>query len=589
MPVELAVIVPTRGRPENIRKVIAAWDFTNAWDVADLILAIDMDDAEYQYYLNLFEEHRQPDTGEQLFSISAQGVWVPMVHKLDRVAVAVAESRKYLAVGFAGDDHLPQTIDWAKTYLTALKEMGTGLVYGDDGYQGRNLCTEWAITSDVVRALGRMVPAPVEHMYSDVSILDLMDGAGAARHLPQVRIEHMHPIVGKAAEDEQYKRVNSREQFKRDELAYNRWRSSGMITDINTVRALRTGRDSEPKARVRPRPVRAVRGPVRRSGPSVRKADAVTKNNFPFSRLLREVRGATPDEIGMTLADLATQVPADQEIVELGVFQGRTAMIMAWGAAQGHGAHITAIDAWDLPGNTYGPPFNQAESKTWAAYRIRELGYRDRIELIQAFSTGVADLWASKRGKSVGLLFVDDDHSYTGARRAIETWAPHLAPGAVIAVDDYGHPDWPGVKEAVDDLVNEGFLAPIEIYHDRLAVTRLASGEAKPKAITSEGVSPSPDEDWMTDPEPTPEERAVLEAEWRRVDPEGVAALEASAEELTRRCHVQPGELEEPLAGLPIEELNTIQLRALAKHRDIKLGARKDKRDAMLQALREGA
>jgi SAM-dependent methyltransferase len=612
MPVELAVIVPTRGRPENIRKVIAAWDFTNAWDAADLILAVDADDPELPGYRALFEEHRHPDTDNPLFSLQIESTWRPMVHKLDRVAVAVAESRKYFAVGFAGDDHLPQTIDWAKTYLTALHEMGTGLVYGDDGYQGRNLCTEWAVTSDVVRALGRMIPAPVEHMYSDVSILDLMEGAGAARHLPQVRIEHMHPIVGKAENDEQYKRVNSREQFKKDELDYNRWKTSTVYaTQKHIVRELRAGLPDEPAARARPRPVRSVRGPVRRSGPIRRKTeDTMRSRNFPFSREFKEVRGATPDEIGMTLADLAVQVPADQEIVELGVFQGRTALILAWGAKQGHGAHVTAIDAWDLEGNTYGPPFNDAESRTWATYRIRELGYNGRITLIQGFSHEVAGMFPEPwftDGKKVGLLFVDDDHSYAGARRAIEAWAPHLAPGATIAVDDYGHPDWPGAKEAVDELVAEGFLAPIEIYHDRLAVTRLAenAGERSQRgltAITSEGVSPSPvdtqidrdhaalggHEDWMADPEPTPEEHAVLEAEWRRVDPEGVAALEASAEELTRRCHVQPGELEDPLAGSPIEDLNTTQLRALAKHRDIKLGARKDKRDAMLQALRAG-
>lgn len=609
MSIELAVIVPTRGRPENIRKVIAAWNFTNAWDAADLILAIDADDPKFQEYIDLQNEHRHPDTDRNLFGIHVVEKWLPMVHKLDQAAVLFAENGAYFAVGFAGDDHLPQTIDWAKTYLTALKEMGTGLVYGDDGYQGRNLCTEWAVTSDVVRALGRMVPAPVEHMYSDVSILDLMDGAGAARHLPQVRIEHMHPIVGKAPEDEQYKRVNSREQFRKDELAYNDWKTKWSISQMAMIRNLRAGLPDESPARARPRPVRSVRGPVRRSGPTRRKAgDTVRSKGFPFSREFREVRGATPDEIGMTLADLAIQVPADQEIVELGVFQGRTALILAWGAKQGHGAHVTAIDAWDLPGNTYGPPFTDAESKTWAQYRIRELGYSDRIHLVQHFSTEVAAHWGPGAfgpggGMPVGLLFVDDDHSYTGARRAIEAWAPHLAPGATIAVDDYGHPDWPGVKEAVDDLVSEGFLAPVEIYHDRLAVTRLAEPgpigmprEPKPgevdqmiTAITSEGVSPSPEEDWMADPEPTPEERAVLEAEWRRVDPEGVAALEASAEELTRKGHVQAGELEGVTAGTPVDSLNTVQLRALAKHRGISLGARKDKRDAMLQALRDGA
>jgi predicted O-methyltransferase YrrM len=601
MPVELAVIVPTRGRPENIRKVISAWDFTNAWDVADLVLVIDRDDPEYQRYEALHEEHRHPDTGEELFSIHVQPHWVPMVHKLNYTAFTLTEG--YFALGFAGDDHLPQTIDWAKRYLTVLHEMGTGMVYGDDGYQGRKLSTEWAITSDVVRALGRMVPAPVEHMYCDNAMMDLFNGAGALRHLPEVRIEHMHPIAGKADSDDQYKRVNHRDQFSRDRRAYERWRSSGMVTDINTVRSLRA--PGAPVSRVEPvRPVASrppaprTRGVVRRSGPTQRKADMA---RFPFSREFKEVRGATPDEIGMTLADFALQVPADQEIVELGVFQGRTALIMAWGAKQGHGAHVTAIDPWDLEGNVYDPPFTDVDSRRWAEYRIRELGYADRIELIQAFSHEVAENWGSRTDdgehpKKVGLLYVDGDHTKEGARRDIESWAPHLVPGAVIAVDDYGHPDWPGVGQAVDELVAEGFLEPIEIYHDRLAVTHLTEtatnagavmeltkgeGWTEPRitAITSEGVSPSPvnaqldrdhaalggHEDWMSDPEPDTE-----------VSTSGP-------------YYVQTGELEDVAVGTPVDSLNTVQLRALAKHRGITLGARKDKRDAMLQALRDGA
>ncbi len=38
----------------------------------------------------------------------------------------------------------------------------------------------------------------------------------------------------------------------------------------------------------------------------------------------------------------------------------------------------------------------------------------------------------------------------------------------------------------------------------------------------------------------TDEERAVLEAEWERVDPEGVAALRRSAERMQAKSHAAP-------------------------------------------------
>lgn len=615
---ELAVVVPTRGRPENVRKVISAWDFTNAWDSADLVLAVDADDPEIRGYRDLFEEHRHPDTDEPLFSIVVQDVWRPMVHKLDRVAVALAESRTYFAVAFAGDDHLPQTIGWAARYLTVLHELGTGMVYGDDGYQGSKLSTEWAVTADAVRTLGRMVPAPVEHMYCDNSMMDLFGGAGALRHLPEVRIEHMHPIAGKAQTDAQYRRVNHRDQFRKDRLAYEGWKRSGLSADEATIRALRPGAaEFRPLVRVeRPTsPVGRINrpGPMR-SGPTQKRIREMGMSRFPFSQELKTVRGATPDEIGMALADFAAMVPADREIVELGVFQGRTALIMAWGAAQGGGAHVTGVDPWELEGNVYDPPFTDEGSGAWARYWVRDLGYAERVTLIQGFSQDVGAEWS---GPSVGLLYVDGDHTKEGARRDIETWAPHLAPGARIAVDDYIHVDWPGVAEAVDELVAEGFLEPVEIYHDRLAVTRLAEPRMERtgavKAITSEGVSPSPYPAAPGQVAAEPEtfqvgaatvtelsgpERAELEAEWERVDPEGVAALRESAAALEvdskvstteeNRTMVRAGELEGVAAGTEVEELTIPQMKTLAKGRGIVLGVRKDKRAEIVQAIADG-
>jgi predicted O-methyltransferase YrrM len=603
----LAVVVPTRGRPGNIRKVISAWDFTNAWDVAHLVLAVDADDPEYQGYVDLFEETRHPDTNEALFSLVTMDRWMPMVHKLNVVAENLALTRLYLGIGFAGDDHLPRTMGWAQRYLAVLGELGTGMVYGDDGYQGVKLSTEWAVTADAVRALGRMVPAQVEHMYCDNSMMDLYGGAGAMRHLPEVRIEHMHPVVGKADNDEQYRKVNHRSQFTKDRQAYERWRSDAREHNIRAIRDLRAGYPDVPL------PVE-IKPPVR----PARQGRAISMHKVPgLPRHFKRVRGATPADIEITLADFARTIPADQEIVELGVFQGRTSLIMAWGASQGHGAHVTGIDAWDLEGNTYDPPFTDPGSEAWARHHVQTLGFSNKVILVKGFAVDLAIDWGKGvqildrtgvigDGKKVGLLFVDDDHSKEGCRRAIEAWAPHLADGAIIAVDDHGHPDWPGVAEAVAELVAEGLIEEPQIYHDRLAVTRLAVKVPETPtedqfadlpvldvtAITSEGVAtsptvpgqvaaeeeaaPPPATDWKADKE-------RLGQEWRAADPKGVAALDASS-----RLIVGEGELPSVNAGVPITGLPTQLLRDLAKVRGVVLGADRQRKPLILQALREG-
>ena len=60
---------------------------------------------------------------------------------------------------------------------------------------------------------------------------------------------------------------------------------------------------------------------------------------------------------------------------------------------------------------------------------------------------------------------------------------------------------------------------------------------------------------------------------------------------VSRRGHVQPGEegvAEVELPGTPIQDLAIPALKALAKHRGIVLGVRKDKRSEILAALEAG-
>ncbi len=56
----------------------------------------------------------------------------------------------------------------------------------------------------------------------------------------------------------------------------------------------------------------------------------------------------------------------------------------------------------------------------------------------------------------VEFLFIDSLHEREPATAAFRTWQPALAPGAVVVFHDYGHPDYPGVAQAVVDLGLDG-------------------------------------------------------------------------------------------------------------------------------------
>jgi hypothetical protein len=235
----LVVVVPTRGRPESIGRLIEAWRVTGAFEQgARMVLAVDRDDPRWYGYDG---EVRAPGV-DPAVSMVTLSRWQPMVGKLDQVALDVVRQRDVFAVGFAGDDHVPRTHGWVAAYLEALTRLGTGIVHGDDGFHGVNLPTEWAMTADIVRTLERMVPAPVDHLYCDNAVQDLGRGADCLEYLPGVVIEHMNPYAGgKAPMDDQYRRVNSKAQFAADGEKYRRWRRDVLPVQVAAVRALRAG------------------------------------------------------------------------------------------------------------------------------------------------------------------------------------------------------------------------------------------------------------------------------------------------------------------------------------------------------------
>lgn len=224
---DLLVIVPSRGRPENAERLAEAFAATCTADTR-LLFAIDNDDPTRDRY---------PVYPEYGYEVLFCGSWQPMVPKLN--LVAGSQPRKWPVLGFMGDDHLPRAHGWDTLMLDALREMGTGVVYGDDLLQGERLCSAWVMTSDIVRALGRMVPAPVDHMYSDNSVMELAKAANCLRYLPDVVIEHVHPLAAKTDWDEGYKRVNSPQQYAIDEAKFRTWMVDGLPSDAAKVRELR--------------------------------------------------------------------------------------------------------------------------------------------------------------------------------------------------------------------------------------------------------------------------------------------------------------------------------------------------------------
>jgi len=79
--------------------------------------------------------------------------------------------------------------------------------------------------------------------------------------------------------------------------------------------------------------------------------------------------------------------------------------------------------------------------------RLAGAGARGRIRLeVRDAAEGPADR------APVDLLYIDSSHERAPTIAQVHAWRPVLGPGAVVIFDDYTHPDYPGVREAVDEL-----------------------------------------------------------------------------------------------------------------------------------------
>lgn len=209
---DLVVIIPTRGRPDNAVALEQAFVDTNT--TAKRVYVVDFSDetrSEYSWKLPL----------ESVIMIhnETKGMAYPLNYA----------AREFLGefdnFAFMGDDHRPRTINWDQLFVEQLYS-GSDIVYGNDLFQGAALPTAVAMSSQIVKELGGMVPDTLRHLYLDNFWLKLGQDLGKIKYMPEVIIEHCHAFNGKAPMDENYARVNAPEVYATDKIAYDNYITS---------------------------------------------------------------------------------------------------------------------------------------------------------------------------------------------------------------------------------------------------------------------------------------------------------------------------------------------------------------------------
>ncbi len=167
------------------------------------------------------------------------------------------------------------------------------------------------------------------------------------------------------------------------------------------------------------------------------------------------------------LFQLASDLPADAQVIEVGSWMGASTCFIA-GGLTGRAAKIFAVDnfqglstcgedaAW------YNRHFQQLGAKSTLEIfqkNFADLGLASRAEPVVSDSLAAAGTLAAKRG-AIDFIFIDGDHSYDACKADIFAWAPFVKRGGVIAFHDFGSRA-DGVTRAIFEETKAGRFAEI--------------------------------------------------------------------------------------------------------------------------------
>jgi len=141
---------------------------------------------------------------------------------------------------------------------------------------------------------------------------------------------------------------------------------------------------------------------------------------------------------GLTLAYLASK--SEAAIVEIGSREGKSACFLAAGSRMGRKHKVYCIDPWERWEHyqKYHPGAHQQ-------FKVQTEPYKDMIKPIHGFSLEIASKWTG----SIGLLYVDGDHSK--AYEDYQAWFGFVIEGGYVAFHDQ---EWDCVQAAIEKMQN---------------------------------------------------------------------------------------------------------------------------------------
>lgn len=141
-------------------------------------------------------------------------------------------------------------------------------------------------------------------------------------------------------------------------------------------------------------------------------------------------------------AERLVELATGHDVLEIGAFQGLSAWCMAHVAKS-----IVSVDphtAW-TNGTTMGEEFTTLE-----AFKANLADFPN----VTCF-VGTSEMAGEQIEGDFDMVFVDGSHEYEFVRDDIARWWPRIREGGLMVFHDYGHGDYPGVTQAINEAFED--------------------------------------------------------------------------------------------------------------------------------------
>jgi predicted O-methyltransferase YrrM len=138
------------------------------------------------------------------------------------------------------------------------------------------------------------------------------------------------------------------------------------------------------------------------------------------------------------LATVAYELPADPTIVEVGVFMGRSTILLAGSRRLRGNGSVHSVDPFDCSGDAHSTPhYERLLNESGAPsledvflFHLKRFALDNVVEVHKGASAQIAADWR----QPIDLLLLDADQSPQGAKEAFESWVRFVKPGGTVVL-----------------------------------------------------------------------------------------------------------------------------------------------------------